>query len=56
MQFGGVQWMVTVIPVGEILKLTVVYKKSEFRKEPWLERNIFAIHQDQDEIYSQGSE
>lgn len=61
MQFGCifkicVQWMVTVIPIGEILEVMVVYKKSEFRREPQLERNIFPIPQDQDEIYSQGSE
>lgn len=55
-QFGGVQWIVTVIPIGEFLELTVVYKISEFRREPQLERNIFSIHKDQDEIYSQGFE
>ena len=48
--------MVTVIPIGEILELTVVYKISEFGREPQLERNIFSIHENQDEIYSQDFE
>lgn len=36
-------WVITI--VSEALQLTAVYKRQEFKGEPWLEIDLFSIHQ-----------